>query len=104
MNMVAVVKRVAMMLGMFVFLLLLMVGMFSSEKFSFSELPLIFLKATVGFIIFWLFGIIVSDTIVKAISSSLENSKMEKWEGGIASRFIEGDEEDAKSPDNSENE
>ncbi|MFP4521266.1 MAG: hypothetical protein ACLFQK_03900 [Fibrobacterota bacterium] len=83
-----IVRKIAWILGVFVFLLLTVIGVFSMQEFSFSILPLIFLKASTGFIIFWLFGIIVSDTVIKAIVSSVKDTDLEKWEGGIVSRFV----------------
>ena len=86
--MIEITRKVAKTVGIFTFLILMIVGVASCEGNLFSSLPLITLKAIVGFIIFWLFGIIISDTVIKAIITSIEDTSAQKWEGGVVSHFI----------------
>lgn len=89
-------KRIAQVLSLFVFFILLLVGIFSKEDFSFVHLPIIVLKAFIGYVIFWLLGIVISDIILKAVLSSIEDKKIEEWEGGILSKFSSEKKEDLK--------
>src|SRR3989339_2182000 len=86
--MTLMVRRIAQILSLFVFLLLLIVGIFSREDFGLVHLPIIVLKAFIGYVIFWLLGIVVSDILLKAVLHSMEDQAMEEWEGGLLSRFI----------------
>ncbi|OGS36156.1 MAG: hypothetical protein A2293_04550 [Elusimicrobia bacterium RIFOXYB2_FULL_49_7] len=86
--MTLMVRRIAQILSLFVFLLLLIVGIFSREDFALVHLPIIVLKAFIGYVIFWLLGIVVSDILLKAVLHSMEDQAMEEWEGGLLSRFI----------------
>jgi hypothetical protein len=85
--MVKMAKRIAQALSLFTFLLLLLVGIFSLDKFSFAQLPLIVLKAFTGYVIFWLLGIVISDIILKAVLTSMEDKKYDAWEGGLLVKF-----------------
>jgi len=85
--MVRIAKRIAQALSLFAFLLLLLVGIFSPEKFTFAMLPIIVLKAFTGYVIFWLLGIVISDIILKAVLTTMEDKKYETWEGGLLVKF-----------------
>lgn len=85
--MIILSKRIAQILSIAVFLLLTIVGIFSKSEFYLGHLPIILLKAFIGYVIFWLLGIVVADIVLKSIVSSVENEKIEKWEGGLMSAF-----------------
>jgi hypothetical protein len=86
--MVKIAKRIAQVLSLFAFLLLLIIGIFSVPEFSFALLPIIVLKAFTGYVIFWLLGIVISDIILKSVLTTMEDKKYEAWEGGLLTNFI----------------
>jgi len=45
------------------------------------------LKAFTGYVIFWLLGIVISDIVLKAILTSVEDKEVTTWEGGLLSQF-----------------
>ena len=85
--MVILAKRFAQALSLFAFFVLLLVGIFSPEQFSFAQLPMIVLRAFTGYVIFWLLGIVISDIILKAVLTTMEDKKYEAWEGGLLAKF-----------------
>ena len=89
-------RRIAQVLSLFIFFVLLLVGIFSKETFSFMHLPIIVLKAFIGYVIFWLIGIVISDIVLKAILTSVEDQKIETWEGGLLSKFSPEEDENIK--------
>ncbi|OGJ87573.1 MAG: hypothetical protein A2268_03985 [Candidatus Raymondbacteria bacterium RifOxyA12_full_50_37] len=80
-------RKIAQFLSLFVFFTLLIVGIVSDESFSLSHFPIIGLKAFTGYVIFWLFGLIISDIVLKAIVTSVEDKDLDKWEGGMLDNF-----------------
>lgn len=94
--MVRLTKKIAQVLSLFVFLLLMIVGIFSVDEFTFAHLPLIVLKAFTGYVIFWLLGIVISDIMLKAILTSMEDKKYEDWEGGLLVKFAPGRNDELK--------
>lgn len=92
--MVELTKKIAQIVSLFVFFTLLLVGIFSAEEFSLAILPLIALKAFIGYVIFWLIGIVISDIMVKAILQSMEDKKYEEWEGGLLVKFAPANNEE----------
>ncbi len=85
--MVKLAKGIAQTLSLFAFLLLMMVGIFSLDTFSFSQLPMIVLRAFTGYVIFWLLGIVISDIILKAVLTTMEDKKYDAAEGGLLVKF-----------------
>lgn len=94
--MVIMTKRIAQILSLFVFLLLLIVGVFTQEEFSFAHLPIIVLKAFIGYVIFWLLGIVISDILIKAVLNTMEDKQVDEWEGGLLSNFTPAKNEELK--------
>ncbi|MFH0918885.1 MAG: hypothetical protein V1913_00870 [Fibrobacterota bacterium] len=80
-------KRIAQFLSLFVFFVLLIAGIFSSDSFTLAHLPMIVLKAFIGYVIFWLLGIVLSDIVLKAVMNAMEDKKYETWEGGLLDGF-----------------
>jgi len=85
--MVQLTKKIAQLVSLFVFFMLLLVGIFSSDEFVITSLPIIALKAFIGYVIFWLIGIVISDIILKAVLQAMEDKKYEEWEGGLLVKF-----------------
>ncbi|MBL8029346.1 MAG: hypothetical protein JNL74_23185 [Fibrobacteres bacterium] len=94
--MVQLTKKIAQLVSLFVFFTLLLVGIFSCEEFVLTSLPAIALKAFIGYVIFWLIGIVISDIILKAILQSMEDKKYEEWEGGLLVKFAPTKNDDLK--------
>jgi len=81
-------KKIAQAISLFVFLLLLLVGIFSKEGFALADLPMIGLKAFIGYVIFWLIAVVIADVVIKSILNAIETEKIEEWEGGMLTHFI----------------
>jgi hypothetical protein len=94
--MVQLTKKIAQLVSLFVFFTLLLVGIFSCEEFVISSLPTIALKAFIGYVIFWLIGIVISDILLKAILQSMEDKKYDEWEGGLLVKFSPSKNEELK--------
>jgi len=96
--MVRLSRRIAQGLSLFVFFVLLLTGIFSQDSFALAQLPMIVLKAFLGYVIFWLLGIVLSDIVLKAVLAAMEDKKYEAWEGGLLDGFApEKNEELAKT-------
>ena len=85
--MVKAAKKIAQGLSLFVFFILLLVGIFSKPQFRLSDLPAIGLKAFIGYVIFWMLGIVVSDIVIKAILMDVEHEPADEGRGGLLTRF-----------------
>jgi hypothetical protein len=94
--MIRLSRRIAQFLSLFVFLVLLLAGIFSQENFALSQLPMIVLKAFIGYVIFWLLGIVLSDIVLKAVLTAMEDKKFEEWEGGMLTGFAPEKNEELK--------
>ncbi len=94
--MVQLTKKIAQLISLFVFFTLLLVGIFSQNEFTLSVLPAIALKAFIGYAIFWLIGIVISDIMLKAVLQSMEDKKYEEWEGGLLVKFAPTNNEELK--------
>lgn len=75
-------------MSLFVFVLLFIIGILSQEYFILVQLPMIVLKAFLGYVIFWLLGIVVSDILLKTVLHSMGEGQPEDWEKGLLSDFV----------------
>ena len=80
-------KRIVQVMSLFIFLLLFMIGVFSQEYFTLVNLTIIVLKAFIGYVIFWLLGIVISDILHNTVLHSMEDPQPEAWERGHAVRY-----------------
>ena len=85
--MIIISKRIEYVMGIFIFLLLTMAGVISQEQITFVRLTIIVLKAFIGYVIFWLLGIFISDILLKTILHSVEDHQPKARKGSLLSDF-----------------
>jgi len=95
-----IAKKIGLFLGYIAFFCTVLVGIFSTENFQINDLTFIFIKAFVGFIIFWLLGIMVGGFVIKMILVNIAEEQIKKNEENDklleGASLIEGPEENIR--------
>ncbi len=86
-NMARLIQRLARLSALFVFFIILFVGLFSSKTLGFSAVVITVAKAVIGGAFFWILGVVLGDIAVKGLLENIEVDEESKWGGDMLSRF-----------------
>ena len=81
--MVVWIKRIAAILGISTFFVLLLLGIASSQAFTWESFVPACTRAIAGAALFWIFGIIIGDILLKGIVTDVEVDDKALIEGGL---------------------
>lgn len=96
MNITGLIQRFAKIIAVMAFFILFIVGLFSNYSLDLFSVLVSFFKASIGGLIFWIIGVIISDIILKGLLESIDTTRDNKWEGGLLTRFVEEKEKRAE--------
>lgn len=80
--------RLAEGIGVIVFLLVLGLSLYFMDTLSWESVAWSFFKAAMGIIVGFLFILLVSDTLIKGLRTSVRDEQKERKEGGFLYHFI----------------
>jgi hypothetical protein len=81
--MIAWIKRIASILAIATFFVLLLLGLVSSQSFSWEAFAPAFVRAFAGAALFWIVGIIIGDIVLKGVITDIEIDQKNLIEGGL---------------------
>ncbi|MFH1760999.1 MAG: hypothetical protein ABIA63_07845, partial [bacterium] len=76
-------------LSMFIFLLMMLIGIGTADAPDWMDLAMITLKACTGYVIFWLLSLVVVDVVFKTMIFEVKEKHLDKWQQGMLARFVE---------------
>ena len=81
------IKKIALILGISVFFLLLIIGIAGAGEYTLHSLSVAFIRAFFGASLAWVVGIIIADILLKGMVSDIENDRSALMEGGLMQRL-----------------
>ncbi len=84
-----IVSKLAGMLGMVVFLIVLLASFDFSSPFSIEEIVPYLVRAAISAAIFWIAAMVVGDVVLKGVINDVDLAELNPLEGGLEQRLHE---------------
>jgi len=81
------IKKIALLLAMTVFFMLLILSLAGGNEYTLQSLSLSLIRALIGASLAWVVGIVIADILLKGLLSDIEGDQKALMEGGLLQRI-----------------